>query len=109
MTSVRANGEVEFRFFRAGAGEVRLAADFTKWQDESLAMRDEGNGWWTARVRLAAGEYRFRYVADGQWFTDFASHGVELKKSIWNSVLVVPEGNTTLTMPRDDDRRAVAA
>ena len=91
MTSVRTNGEVEFRFFRAGATEVAVAGDFTDWQDNAIPMRSEGNGWWTARARLDAGEYRFRYVADGQWFTDFASHGVELKKSVWNSVLLVHE------------------
>ena len=107
MTSVRANGEVEFRFFRAGAREVRLAADFTGWQEKAVAMREEGSGWWSARVRLEAGEYRFRYVADGQWFTDFASHGVELKKQIWNSVLVVPEAGS-LAMPREE-QLAVAA
>ena len=91
MTSTKANGEVEFRFFRAGAEEVLLAADFTDWMASAIPMQSDGNGWWVARVRLDAGEYRFRYVADGQWFTDFASHGVELKKKVWNSVLVVHE------------------
>jgi 1,4-alpha-glucan branching enzyme len=108
MTSVRANGEVEFRFYRAGASDVRLAADFTQWQENAQAMRHEGNGWWTARVRLQPGEYRFRYVADGQWFTDFASHGVELKKQTWNSILLVPESGH-LSLPREPDRRPLAA
>jgi len=109
MTSVRADGVVEFRFFRTGVKDVKLAADFTRWQEEALEMSDQGNGWWTARVRLEAGEYRFRYVADGQWYTDFASHGVELKKSIWNSVLVVPEA-PSFVMPLDShERQAVAA
>jgi 1,4-alpha-glucan branching enzyme len=108
MTSVRANGEVEFRFFRAGAADVKVAADFTNWQDMALAMKHEGNGWWSARVRLPAGEYRFRYLADGQWFTDFASHGVELKKQVWNSILLVPEARTRPTY-RETDRHAMAA
>jgi 1,4-alpha-glucan branching enzyme len=91
MTSVRSNGQVEFRFFRSGAKAVAVAGDFTEWSQSPIAMRHEGNGWWTARVSLQPGEYRFRYVADGQWFTDYASHGVELKKQTWNSVLLVPE------------------
>jgi 1,4-alpha-glucan branching enzyme len=91
MTSVSSNGEVEFRFFRATAKEVALAGDFTQWQAKPIAMRHEGKGWWAAKVSLEPGEYRFRYLADGQWFTDFASHGVELKKQVWNSVLVVQE------------------
>ena len=91
MTSVRTNGEVEFRFFRASARDVAVVGDFTQWQEKAISMRHEGKGWWTARVSLEPGEYRFRYVADGQWFTDFASHGVELKKQVWNSVLLVQE------------------
>jgi 1,4-alpha-glucan branching enzyme len=91
MTSIRSNGEVEFRFYRAGARAVNVAGDFTNWEQRPLSMRHEGNGWWAARLNLQPGEYRFRYVADGQWFTDFASHGVELKKQTWNSVLLVPE------------------
>ena len=108
MTSVRANGEVEFRFFRPNASEVRLAADFTGWQEQAVPMNHEGNGWWSTRLRLDAGEYKFRYVADGQWFTDFASHGVELKKNVWNSVLLVPETAVTLTLPQEE-RCAIAA
>jgi 1,4-alpha-glucan branching enzyme len=91
MTSIRTNGEVEFRFFRANARAVAVAGDFTAWEAKPITMRHEGNGWWSARVSLEPGEYRFRYVADGQWFTDFASHGVELKKQTWNSVLLVQE------------------
>jgi len=105
MTSVKTNGEVEFRFFRAGARDVAVAGDFTAWNDRPIAMRHEGNGWWSARARLQPGEYRFRYVADGQWFTDFASHGVELKKQIWNSVLLVQEAETI----RLHETRALAA
>ena len=91
MTSIRSNGDVEFRFFRPNAASVAVAGDFTGWSDRPITMRHEGNGWWSTRVTLQAGEYRFRYVADGQWFTDFASHGVELKKQTWNSVLLVQE------------------
>jgi len=105
MTSVRSNGEVEFRFFRATAKAVAVAGDFTQWQREPIAMRHEGKGWWTAKVSLGPGEYRFRYLADGQWFTDFASHGVELKKQVWNSVLVVQEAARV----QDHELRAMAA
>jgi hypothetical protein len=50
------------------------------------------------------GEYRFRYWADGHWFTDYASHGVELGKHGWNSVLVVPAMRTLMIegIPEDD-------
>jgi 1,4-alpha-glucan branching enzyme len=109
MTSVKSNGQVEFRFFRANASEVAVAGDFTQWQENAIAMRHEGNGWWVARLAIEPGEYRFRYVADGKWFTDFASHGVELKKSVWNSVLLVPESAAFVAQTAQHEIRALAA
>ena len=88
MTSIRANGLVEFRFYRPQVSSASVKGDFNK--DDLLMQRDEA-GWWTATAKLPAGEYRFRYLADGQWFTDYASHGVEYEKQTWRSVLVVPE------------------
>jgi 1,4-alpha-glucan branching enzyme len=110
MTSVRSNGEVEFRFYREGVAEVAVAGDFTGWQQSAIPMRHEGNGWWVARARLGPGEYRFRYIADGQWFTDFASHGVELKKQAWNSVLLVHEvAAPAVAIHEQQESRALAA
>jgi 1,4-alpha-glucan branching enzyme len=109
MTSVKSNGVVEFRFFRANASDVAVAGDFTKWQENAIPMQHEGNGWWVARVSFEPGEYRFRYVADGTWFTDFASHGVELKKQVWNSVLLVPASACKIAREVQHEIRAMAA
>jgi hypothetical protein len=40
-------------------------------------MSRSRDGNWTAKVKLPAGSYRFRYRADGQWFTDYAAFGIE--------------------------------
>ena len=93
MTSVDNDGTVLFSFFRPAATEVLLAANFTEWS-EQLPMQRDANGWWTLRLALEPGEYSFRYVADGAWYTDFASHGVEVTTHGWNSLLVVPERPT---------------
>jgi 1,4-alpha-glucan branching enzyme len=91
MTSIREDGTIEFRFFRPGASDVNVAGDFNDWARQGIEMVPECDGWWTGLARLAPGEYRFRYRADGQWFTDFAAHGIEPSKFGWNSVLVVRE------------------
>lgn len=92
MTTLGKNGLVQFSFYRPGAKSVALAADFTRWAAGALTMRPQGDGWWTAAMPLPGGEYRFRYVADGVWYTDYASYGVESSKlGGWNSVLFVPE------------------
>jgi 1,4-alpha-glucan branching enzyme len=69
--------EAEFRFLRPGAHKVYLAGDFNGWRQDDLPMVRSRKGYWTAKVQLPHGSFRFRYFADGQWFTDFAAFGVE--------------------------------
>jgi len=68
---------VEFRFLRPGAKQVHLVGDFTSWRPGELPMHRTAQGYWSARVQLPGGCFRFRYCADGQWFTDFAAFGIE--------------------------------
>lgn len=76
MVTVQGN-YVQFRFFRPQARQVHLVGDFNGWADGELPMVRSGDGYWLAVVRLPYGSYRFRYRADGEWFTDFAAFGVE--------------------------------
>lgn len=91
MTSITRDGSIEFRFFRAKARQVNVVGDFNQWSRTSTAMRPLGDGWWAATLRFESGDYRFRYFADGEWYTDYASNGIEKDKWGTNSVLVVPE------------------
>lgn len=81
---------VEFRFFRPQATQVHLTGDFNGWREDELPMRRTHDGYWVAQMRLPAGEFRFRYCADGEWFTDFAAFGVEPGRFGLDSVLRVP-------------------
>jgi 1,4-alpha-glucan branching enzyme len=90
MTAISRDGKVEFRFFRPDASHVNVAGDFNGWKEQGMSMRPDGEGWWVAVAELPPGEYRFRYLADGRWFTDFAANGVEASPAGWNGVLVVP-------------------
>ena len=89
MTSVTVDGRVEFRFYRPRASKVSVVGEFNSWLQGLTPMQPDGDGWWTASAQLKAGEYRFRYVADGVWYTDYASHGIEAGPNGWNAVLVV--------------------
>lgn len=90
MTSILPGGFVEFRFFRPQASQVYVAGTFNRWNVNASPMHNDGDGWWRIALPLEEGEYQFRYVADGQWFTDFAANGVEHSRHALNSVLVVP-------------------
>ncbi len=89
MVTQSADGTLTFQFFRADAHHVCLAGDFNGWQPHTLHMNKSSDGWFQCRLSLAPGTYRFRYCADGCWFTDYAAFGVEPSPLGLNSVLVV--------------------
>ncbi len=91
MTTLTDDGYVEFRFFRPGAAKVFLAGDFNDWRIDQLSMVRQEDGHWLLRLPLPAGDHRFRYVADGLWYTDYAAFGVEPGRFGMDSVLLVPE------------------
>ena len=89
MTTVLPTGQIEFRFFRRGASDVSVVGSFNGWTVGAQPLADIGDGWWRAVLDLPRGIHQFRYVADGQWYTDFAAHGVEHGKYGLNSLLIV--------------------
>jgi 1,4-alpha-glucan branching enzyme len=89
MVQYNACQKVEFRFFRPGASHVKLAGDFNYWQHEATPMSTVNDGWWRCELSLDPGVYQFKYWADGKWFNDYASFGLERGPFGWNSVVVV--------------------
>lgn len=67
----------EFRFYRPNAREVFVVGDFNCWRDGECRMMQQEDGTWIARLFLPAGDFKFRYRADGQWFVDYAAFGIE--------------------------------
>ena len=52
--------------------KVFLAGTFNEWKPDSAQylMADDGSGTWTITIKLAAGTYQYKYVADGKWIKD---------------------------------------
>ena len=90
MTTHLGNGWIEFRFYRPDVSAVHVAGSFNGWSMQRSPMQAEGLGWWRLSLKLPPGEHQFRYVADGEWYTDHAANGIAPTRSAWNSVLVVP-------------------
>jgi len=107
MVTVQDNW-VEFSFYRPHASSVSLAGEFNDWRTGELPMVPSGGGYWTARVRLPAGEFRFRYCADGNWFTDYAAFGVEPGQFGLDSVVRVA-GTKTLHLGAAQPSEAIVA
>jgi 1,4-alpha-glucan branching enzyme len=90
------NGRAEFSFYRPTASEVHVVGDFNGWRDNAQPMEKGSDGHWRLALSLPAGEFRFRYRADGQWYTDYAAFGVEPTDEGMNSVLHVPVTRRTM-------------
>ena len=52
------------------ASSVRLAADFTDWEQRPVEMMHSPDGVWFTVVPLAPGPYSYRFIMDGQWCDD---------------------------------------
>jgi 1,4-alpha-glucan branching enzyme len=74
------NGMVRFRFFRPQAKQVFLVGDFSNWNQ--LSMDKLIDGYWQLTLHLQSGVYKFRYMADRVWFTDFAAFGIDGLNSV---------------------------
>lgn len=98
MVFVRGN-TVEFVFYRPGARDVYLAGDFNEWCIGSTPMTPQGDGHWSSRLQLQPGEFRFRYYADGEWFTDYAACGLEPGQFGLDSILILPARDVILPHP----------
>jgi 1,4-alpha-glucan branching enzyme len=108
---VTVKGEwVEFKFFRPKASRVHLAGDFNHWHAKQLPMLRTTEGYWMAKIRLPHGEFKFRYCADGEWFTDYAAFGVEPGKFGMDSIVRIAKPRpATLQMAKTDAAAVVAA
>jgi len=108
VVTIDKDGYAEFRFFRPRAANVFLAGDFNEWRTDHLRMVRRDDGYWVLRLRLPAGDYKFRYVADGAWYTDFAAFGVNPGRFGLDSLLQVPQWTIAL-QPQPQVAPAAAA
>ncbi|MFH1371386.1 MAG: glycogen-binding domain-containing protein [Planctomycetota bacterium] len=61
---------VLFTAFYPEANAIQIAGDFNGWRPEKNPMKKAGDGTWQARIPLAKGTYRYRFVVDGKWQHD---------------------------------------
>jgi 1,4-alpha-glucan branching enzyme len=62
--------KVTFSYFAPDAQSVKVAGDFTGWQEAPLALKKSKAGVWKKTVSLAPGRYAYRLLVDGQWCDD---------------------------------------
>lgn len=110
VVNISDDGYAEFRFFRPEVANVFLAGSFNEWRTDQLRMIRQDGGYWALKLGLPPGEYKFRYVADGLWYTDFAAFGVEPGRFGMDSLLLVPTRPIKLRVhPQAQPARPAAA
>jgi 1,4-alpha-glucan branching enzyme len=108
MVTILENGSAEFRFYRPNVSKVFLVGDFNDWRTDQVRMSRQPDGHWVAHLPLGAGDYKFRYIADGLWYTDFAASGVEPGDFGLDSLLRVPPRQIRLETPAENKQVKVA-
>ncbi len=84
---VNADKSVQFSYDNASAQEVKVAGNFTDWQNGALSMKKDTDDRWSLSIsNLAAGVYQYKFIVDNEWITDPANETME----DGNSRFVVP-------------------
>jgi 1,4-alpha-glucan branching enzyme len=82
---------VTFTVHAEAGQDVRLAGSFTDWETKAKKMTfKKTNGVYSATVKLAPGEYQYKFIIGDKWTTDDQNaEFVPNDKGTFNSKLVV--------------------
>ena len=82
---------VTFTVHAEAGQDVRLAGSFTDWETKAKKMTfKKANGVYSATVKLAPGEYQYKFIIGDKWATDDQNtEFVPNDKGTFNSTLVV--------------------
>jgi len=70
-TDKRKNGDVVFICDSSpDARQVFLVGDFNQWKPNARRMIKTRDGTFRAKLKLAPGEYEYKFIIDGRWQTD---------------------------------------
>ncbi len=90
-----------------GAKRVIVSGNFNAWNKEELAMIKTIGGWQLPYV-LAAGNYEYKFLVDGEWITDPGNPlTVGVGKTINSYLAVKPNYWFRLEQPSDADKAIV--
>lgn len=98
---------VKFRFFSPNAAEVEIVGDFTGWRSGQIHMTKGEAGFWTAELPLPQGIFHFRYLVDGEWYTDDTTCSVNDGPFGTDSVLWVLPHNLTHAQQNQVKKRMI--
>lgn len=66
----RAMKKVKFELAAPEAKKVMLVGDFNSWNETGIALKKSKKGLWKADLNLSPGRYEYKFIVDGEWWTD---------------------------------------
>jgi 1,4-alpha-glucan branching enzyme len=77
MIIKKGKSQITFVFQPAnGCRKVALVGSFNDWTPDSCAMTRQKDGSFRKVLKLQPGEYRYRFLVDGEWVTDAQADSV---------------------------------
>jgi transcriptional regulator with XRE-family HTH domain len=69
----KASSITTFTLTAPKANRVTLTGSFNSWDKSGTPLKKEKNGTWKTDLSLKPGRYEYKFIVDGQWWTDPAN------------------------------------
>jgi serine protease AprX len=86
------NGKIVFRYHNDLVQSVFLAGDFNDWKRGEIQFTECSDGIWRAAINcLKPGKYRYKFLVDGDVWTEDTSHGLKEEDGFggFHSLLII--------------------
>lgn len=87
--NAQAKKKVAFALTAPEASDVRLVGDFNNWDQSADPLTKEKKGLWRTTLNLSPGTYEYKFLVDGNWWTDPEQDKVWNPFGSENSVITV--------------------
>ncbi len=64
---------ITFALAAPKAGKVALTGSFNSWDKSGMSLKKDKSGTWKTDLNLKPGKYEYKFIVDGQWWTDPAN------------------------------------
>ncbi len=72
----KTQGKATFTLMAPKASRVSVTGNFNSWDKAGTPLKKDKSGLWTTDLGLKPGRYEYKYIVDGQWWTDPANRNI---------------------------------
>ncbi|MDP3789418.1 MAG: helix-turn-helix domain-containing protein [Candidatus Omnitrophota bacterium] len=72
----KTSAKTAFTLAAPKAGKVALTGSFNSWDKSGTPLKKDKSGTWKTDLSLKPGKYEYKFIVDGQWWTDPANRNI---------------------------------